>query len=337
MRAGPGRYAGCACQRGMSMVELLVCLPLALAVSLAAVAAISVSRASLNIQDENTRMVETAMLALSIIERAVRHAGYEEGGTPAAGPAILGLDDSTLNADSALLEKAASPGINNSDVLAVGYRGSGELNADGSISNCAGVALPSSQPGSHDGRGWSVFHIGRSPKAEPELRCKVQSRDGASWTSDALATGVEAMQVLYGVDQDGDGAAERYVPARTVAGMAAWSKVISVRVALLVRSSQSSARLPGNHVHHLFDEAYSRFHGASDKGARVDEASLPDAERQRLRRVFGLNIALRNAPVGTELPPAAKSGFTSTEAAAGGLATGGAATDGAPRSSGGGP
>ena len=43
--------------------------------------------------------------------------------------------------------------------------------------------------------------------------------------------GVESMEILYGVDTDGDDAANYYVTADAVAD---WAQVVSVRVSLLV-------------------------------------------------------------------------------------------------------
>jgi type IV pilus assembly protein PilW len=50
-----------------------------------------------------------------------------------------------------------------------------------------------------------------------------------------LAEGVENMQVTYGEDVDGDGTADRYVPAAGVTDMDA---VVSVRISLLLASSE---------------------------------------------------------------------------------------------------
>ena len=50
-----------------------------------------------------------------------------------------------------------------------------------------------------------------------------------------LIEGVENMQILYGIDSDGDGAANQYLPAGNTID---FSQVISVRIALLLRSNR---------------------------------------------------------------------------------------------------
>ncbi len=61
-----------------------------------------------------------------------------------------------------------------------------------------------------------------------------------------LVDDIEAMQVLYGVDDDEDGVANLYVNATQVAagvvdsGSSDWERVVSVRIALLARSRESS-------------------------------------------------------------------------------------------------
>lgn len=63
-------------------------------------------------------------------------------------------------------------------------------------------------------------------------------------TTQELVSGVENMQVLYGVDTDGDGAADRYFAADGITADVAtitllgvgWDRVVSLRIQLLMRS-----------------------------------------------------------------------------------------------------
>lgn len=309
-------------QRGMSLVEVLVCTGLALTISLAATAAVISSRASLTSQDENSRLAESGLYALSTIERAVRQAGFEhwngtqEHGDDSLSPSVLGLEDSMLPMSSPDLSAATTPGLNRSDVLALRYVGSGRGQADGSMLNCAGAGVAEPAPGDlENGRGWSIFHVARTELAEPELRCKYRAVDGLKWDSQAVASGVEAMQVLYGVDQDGDGLPEGYLRAAAMADDGAWRSVVSVRVSLLVRSSQHQSELPGNRVHNLFGASYASQAGQHDAGVRIEETAFPADERQRMRRVFALTIALRNG--GGAGPSAVASRNAVTKAAPG--------------------
>ncbi len=56
---------------------------------------------------------------------------------------------------------------------------------------------------------------------------------GPSAAAEEMIEGVENMQILYGIDSDGDGTVNRYVPA---SGSLDFSQVISLRMALLLRS-----------------------------------------------------------------------------------------------------
>lgn len=94
---------------------------------------------------------------------------------------------------------------------------------------------------------------------------------GAALVQDELVEGVEDLQLLYGEDTDGDGTANRYLPAGAGLDM---GRVVSVRVALLLRSRRDG--LAARPVAYTFD------------GRRV---TPPD---RRLRRVFSSTIVLRN-------------------------------------------
>lgn len=54
-----------------------------------------------------------------------------------------------------------------------------------------------------------------------------------------LLVGVSDMQIYYGLDTDGDGSADRFVTANVVESGGNWSKVISVRISLLVASTRT--------------------------------------------------------------------------------------------------
>ena len=70
-------------------------------------------------------------------------------------------------------------------------------------------------------------------------------RGNGNNTAQALVENIEAMQILYGVDDDGDAVANRYVTATEVQGGVInpgspdWNSIVSVRIALLARSSNA--------------------------------------------------------------------------------------------------
>jgi type IV pilus assembly protein PilW len=93
-----------------------------------------------------------------------------------------------------------------------------------------------------------------------------------------LVQGVQDMHILYGMDDDGDGAADRYVNAEEVGnpGVANWANVVSVRVALLMESLTAGS-----------DKVYSRDYSLLDK-------TVSGFDDRQLRRVATFTIALRN-------------------------------------------
>jgi len=88
-----------------------------------------------------------------------------------------------------------------------------------------------------------------------------------------LIEGVENMQISYGLDTNGDRAADQFVTANNVAA-ADWTKVVSVRVSLLVSSTK--------------DNITSTVQTYEYNGASVTAAD------RKLRKTFTESIAVRN-------------------------------------------
>ena len=89
-----------------------------------------------------------------------------------------------------------------------------------------------------------------------------------------LVDNVENLQILYGVDTDGDGIANRYVRAHeTAAGM---TDVVSIRASLLLRTENNIASAAQTYAYN---------------GANVTATDL------RVRRVFTNTVKVRNRGV----------------------------------------
>lgn len=99
--------------------------------------------------------------------------------------------------------------------------------------------------------------------------------------TERVAEHVEDLDLLYGLDDDGDGAVDRYLRADQIGG-GQWDDVLSVRVSLVVVSAE--AAVPGGgQVVRLRD---------TDGDAVVDAQSA--AGDRRLRQVFTTTVSLRN-------------------------------------------
>ncbi len=124
----------------------------------------------------------------------------------------------------------------------------------------------------------TAYFVGRGSNGAPALfRASLLAPDASpthrALRNEELISGVESMQLLYGVDTDGDFAVNAYQIASAVAD---WSQVRTVRAALLMRAD-------GNSLPALDTAAYTL------AGTVVDPV-----DDLRQRRVFAMTISLRN-------------------------------------------
>lgn len=300
-------------QGGLTLIELMVALVLGMLVAAAAVAALIVARQGFNNVDSNTQLRENSRFAASIIQRVVVQAGFENAAygfvSAAKPPGLRGWDNALLNTGTlpaTQVDDGRPAGCavtdtscrNGSDILMVRYMGASlggtPLVGDGTMINCAGGAEPvgpiPTRP--EPERALSVFSVVRSAAGEPTLACTYFNIATAAWQTVPLVAGVEGFQVLYGVDTVGnDTVADLYLRAADVQAAAAWARVRSLRIGLLIRGPVGSA----------VDRAASAetipvlgpgFIDAADVGSGL--AVVADG-RLRQRSVF--TVHLRNAQV----------------------------------------
>lgn len=312
MSRGPVR------QRGATMAELLVSMAVGLVVLLAAGALLVSSSRSYAAQAEAAALDDGGRFALELIARALRQPAHRDwervdlaaGLEGTAPPGLAGFDDKTLGKASDGISDPLNGSVNGSDVLAVRFEGAGPApNGDGSVTDCAGF------PAHENAAGWSIFYVSRNGQGEAELRCKYRGADG--WSADAVVSGVDGFQVLYGVDTDAtaDGVANRYVNASAVDALDAglvlqgesdsereqdrlrrthWKRIVSVKVALLLHAAQPRQERAGRTSYRLFGSAYDAA-APGDRGTLLNEAALATDGRARERRLVVATVALRGA------------------------------------------
>lgn len=95
----------------------------------------------------------------------------------------------------------------------------------------------------------------------------------AAGAPEEVVEGVENMQVLYGLDNNGDRVVDSYVTANNVGN---WGGVLSVQIALLMRATERGDDISGSATYTL---------------AGTNATAANDG---RLRQVFNTTIALRN-------------------------------------------
>lgn len=122
----------------------------------------------------------------------------------------------------------------------------------------------------------TVYYIGQGASGAPTLFQRQLTRVSSSSSalvSQELVEGVESMQVVYGEDTNGDGAADAYVSANAVGD---WDAVVSVRIAFLLRS--------GEQVRTVADDGTYTAAGTT----------LNPVDDRRLREVATTTVTLRN-------------------------------------------
>jgi type IV pilus assembly protein PilW len=293
-------------QRGMTLVELMVALTIGLGIVLMAGRLLVLANGAYAAQIESAGVEDGGRFAVDLIGRAMRLAGAVDPDAladPAADSAparLAGLDARTLSRATAGIDDPLPGAINGSDVLAVRFPGDAGVAID-----CAGFPVPAGE------EGWSIFYVARNGEGEAELRCKY--RGAAHWSADAVVSGVDGFQVLYGVDTDDppDGVANRYVNATAVdvldAGFAGlppaefnrrthWKRVVGIRVGLLLHGSRPTRIEPGGARYHLLGAGYAAAAGTEDPGSSLDEAGMTPDQRRRERRLFTFTVALPAPP-----------------------------------------
>lgn len=216
------RYQSKNAQHGLTLVELMVGMAIGLLVTMAAVAALVVSRQGFNSVDASSQLRDNSRFIQELVQRLGVQAGYKDyrfaAGPPLtstqdltdSGPNIFGLNNSSRTTSNNWDEGTArTTGTVDygSDILVLRYQTSA-LNtnepvpvADGSMINCKGESPNDDVNVATDryDRLISILHVGVGSDGEPSLMCTVRSADG-TYNEQPLVQGVESFQVLYGVD-----------------------------------------------------------------------------------------------------------------------------------------
>ena len=136
----------------------------------------------------------------------------------------------------------------------------------------------------HDARVWRmqtlIYHLAASARRPGETALWVSVHpvyDGGSARRE-LVTGVERLAVTYGVDTDGDLAADRYRSADQVAN---WAQVVNARVELLLAGGSDG-------------QATQATQATQAQPYVFNGLSVTPSDR-RLRTVMSTVVSLRNA------------------------------------------
>lgn len=130
----------------------------------------------------------------------------------------------------------------------------------------------------------SIYFVAVSPSGSPTLYRQPLQDNGVFPDALPIASGIEGMQVMLGIDADNDLDPDTYVNPAAVGD---WRNVVSVRVALLARSNTDNVLDVATSINFLDGTAAAGVPGS------VAVNSGEDADR-RLRMTFIATITLRN-------------------------------------------
>jgi len=249
-------------QAGFSLVEMMVAMTLGLLLVVVIGQVFVTSKESYRTTEDLSRLQENARFAAAQMSRVIRMAAFTTDPLAnrtavfplATAPAIAG----------------AEGGGSVADQVTVRYQGSGAGTADGSILDCQGNPIRA------DEQAVARFYLAAGANGANALFCDNTGTVGPLGMVTGpveLASDVENMQILYGEDTDLDATANRYLPASDVAS---FDNVVSVRIALVVRSTNQVAASVNTSTYNLLGTVFDP----------VDD--------RRLRRMYVSTVTLRN-------------------------------------------
>lgn len=239
--------------QGFSLIEAMIAITLSLLLLAGVLQIFLNNKNSYNLGSGFSQLQENGRFTTQYLSRTVRLAGYRSAppaNTPF--PAMGTIFPST----APYVTGTNNTGLNGSDSLTIRYQGSGNGagTPDGTIRDCLNFAIDSNVVAS------STFSL----TANNELQCQTNNPSASpSNNTQILINGVENFHVLFGEDLNNDNSADRYVPAN-FSGLD-MSRVVSVRIALLLRSDDPIRPNANAITYNLLGTAYT---AANDKYLR---------------------------------------------------------------------
>ncbi|PWQ99172.1 PilW family protein [Leucothrix pacifica] len=263
-------------QTGLSLIELLVTMIIGLFITIGISSVYVGNKRSNMTSSELSQLQDNGRAVLQLLTDVIQHTAYTSTSAApvndmfirGAVPTSMCSDGSDSVSNSALF----SPLANNTafgDTIGVMYMGDDKLNTD-----CASNVLPvtcqyGGTAATTASRIYNYFSVQQNANGVPVLMC-AGSRTS---TVQEIAEGVENIQFTYGEDVDSDGIADRYVNSD---GVSNWSSVVSVNIAVLVRS--------------LAPVAVAN----SSRSYQLSEDTIVTSNDKYLRAVFTSTVRLRN-------------------------------------------
>jgi len=229
-------------QTGFSLIEMMVAMLIGLFLMGGVISVYLSSSQSSRVNDSLRTLQENGRFALASLRNSIQMAGYIDNYDP-----------------SILLDPFPGGAIDFNQKVAISF----ESDVD-----CTGAATPVPAAPAARVANNTLQLVG------DELRCV----GNAGGTGITIIDGVDQMQILYGLDDDDDEIADRYVTATTVTATTnGWRDMVSsVRIALLLNSVNDIKPISESKTYQLLD---------------VTTAAFND---RKLRKVFTTTILIRN-------------------------------------------
>lgn len=131
----------------------------------------------------------------------------------------------------------------------------------------------------------TMYYMKTGNNGRPALyEAKLVTADGqtAAMAEKEIISNVEAFQISYGVDTNGDDSINSYIDASAVT-TSQWASVKSVGISLLLSSSKTNVA-PENNSYSFDDDAFTF----------VKDSTAATGADKRIRRVFNTYVALKN-------------------------------------------
>ena len=288
-------------QSGIQLIEVVV------AMAIGSIIALAITRAymaSFDIQNSNMgfmRLNETTRYSFDLLGKSLQKAGLSNNwsvnspsprlcSTAAAGPAIAGLNDvaGSINPGADDFSGATFAVANTSDVVRVRYFGEDGSAVTAPVLDCHGYPVPAglTTPISD-----TLFVAVDDVTKEPTLYCDTSNAHAnGSPRVLPLVTGVESLQILYGLDTNADGLVDRYQPWNLVGTNT--DLITAVKLSVVVRSpTDSGTEQKSTEFKHFGAGAYPDALKTSNTDTGANFTSPND---KRARAIFMSEVGMRN-------------------------------------------
>ncbi|MEQ1816624.1 MAG: PilW family protein [Nitrosomonas sp.] len=234
-------------QQGFTLIELMIALTISLVLLLVIGTTFVSSRQAFRVQEDNARIQESGGFALEILGRSIKQAGHAD----------FPFTGFKVEFDGTAITGTAGAGTA-ADTLTIQYDGAiDDRDCEGNQVTATGNIIQ------------NHFNI---DAVNARLQCDgtISAAPAAPPSGIELVENVEDLQILYGLDTNGDQSANQYV-----ALPADWDQVVTARVCVLVRSEKTNIVSAGSYLN-------------------CNGAAVAVPTDRRLRRAFSATFNLRN-------------------------------------------